>query len=146
LPIIIEPSQSAGSSSGVTEPLKQRRRRDHDLEGGARRIDAVQRAVGPSLALLDVRRRRGGEVRRERVEVVSRAARHREDLAGPDVHRHGGARLVADRILRGLLEVDVEAGRQPVALDRHPVVDRGVDLVARRVDTEDRVAGLALEQ
>ena len=99
----------------------ERRRRRHDLERRPRRIETLRRAVEQrrrerARGRADARDR--GEALLDRVRVVGRARRDREDPPGLRLDRDGCAALPAQRPHGRLLRAQVEREVDVVSLDR----------------------------
>jgi len=86
---------------------------------------------------------------RKDIEIVVGLAGEGEHFAGAHVEGDRGPleRLeLGDRLLGGLLQVEIQADLQWRTLARGAFAQRRIDAEAGGIDAEDRAAGVALEQ
>ena len=122
---------------GRYQPLFERGRRHHDLEGRSRLIAALDRAILQRPQLVGVERipgravDAGGEI----IRVERRQTRERQHFTGPGVEHDGRSEITvgAERVLRGLLHGVVDGQLDAAPLHRRNLFD-GADFAAHAVD------------
>ena len=102
------------------QPALERRGGGDQLERGARRVEALGRAVGQRRAVVRILKslvHRAGHALGEDVRVEARVGAEPEHLAAARVHRHEAAGLAEalERRLAGLLHVEVDRQAQLLA-------------------------------